>query len=313
MTGLFSGCQSLLIPYDSPISLTEDRIQKNDTATIVNLTEIGIGVIQDITTTGDYLLIASKSMTPPITFNLDLYKTEESKPALVSFINSDKQQTNAIFDAENKGVYYLQKNESSESGGLFTQLMWSSLDRTVTKILSAANENVTSALYALDANSVMYINHKNELIMTNVAGERHVYSIESSFHPDTLTYVEATKTIYFLGTVDDDTALENLYSLTLTSDCSKLMPELLAKNVISFAVKADHTAITYIQEKEKNRLLVRYDIKKKSKREISQGGYASLCYTADQGHLIVSEYTSDSKRETQSLWIMDDDGKTKQQ
>lgn len=307
-----AGCRSFFVPRNAPITVTN----ATDGAILSEkkLTSLGRGSLMDINTAGDYLLTSGTSDTPPITYNLDLYRLDANSGSwsILNFINSDKLQRGAIFAGNGSGVFYIEKGTLPSDGSEILQLVWTSLDRTSTRVLSTQGENIISPLTVVGDDMVLFINNKHELVMTNPAGERRTYTMETGFTIKQLDYNVKTKTIYFIGS--PNTAEENnLYSMALDNDGQKLKPSRLAQDVNWLDVSTDSSDVLYIQRNMPMDKLFIYSPEKKLKTEISQGNYTQAFFDRNTDHIIAAQFDDPDIPQYQSIWIMGIDGKNKQQ
>jgi dipeptidyl aminopeptidase/acylaminoacyl peptidase len=304
------GCRSFLIPQDSPIIVNDEG---TGTVNVKQLKSLGSGIIRDISPKGDYLLVSDTSSTPPITFNLELYKATPTGWTVVNFQNSDKQQTGPVFDNTLTGVYYGEKSTGSTSDTAVSQVVWTSLDRTSTKVLSQTDENLATPLCRFGNNGILYANDQSELVAIASGSERRVYTMASGYTMTATRYNTANNTLYFIGE-QKDSASANLYALALTGEGSKLKPALIAEDVTHFSISPDGSQLIYIQQSGGGHAIFNYQIAKKKTSLVSNSGdYTQAIFNNDASRIIASQYATTHENRLETIWIMDADGQNRLQ
>lgn len=314
------GCQSILISQNEPITVQSsffdpDDVQNGEQLSIDSISKLGHGIVQDISTQNNALLITDTTKAPPITYNVNLLNLSDN--ALSSFVNSDKQQNNAIFDSDNNGVFYIEKN-ASDSTATNSQLVWTSIDRTVTKTISNPNENVQNTLCLANNQTVLYLNIDNEIIQKDLAGHQKKYQTQNHYFIDKMRYQSGSNTLYFLGKKDVDDEFDNLYSATLETneqgqDTNMLKTKQIAQDVIDFDINDKNTQIAYIEKFNNSHQIVSINLSNMQKRNIKKDNYNSIIYAQDNSHIIVTKSDNNGEQDQQSIWIINQDKKTQQQ
>ena len=100
------GCQNLFIPTNVPVILRDDSILTKSSSEQINIesyTRVSPGVVQDITTSGNNIILLTSSPT----YNIDIYNSDADQ--LSSFVTSDKMILNGLYDSFDTGIYYAEK------------------------------------------------------------------------------------------------------------------------------------------------------------------------------------------------------------
>ena len=302
-----SGCTHAIFinSHATPISDTEI----SDKVDILGYYQIEDGIIQSINNLGNTLLISNTSTTTPITYDLNLLKlVGDQEYSLTNFSNTERKQTNGIFDTINSGVFYTQETKSTDGSVLLTQAIWSSMNREVTKTLSEKTENVSSQICLVDQNTIAFANDQNELIITTFEEKRQVYPLPSNYNIQELLYSEAQNTFFFLGNSGDLDATKNLYSLTLNDDDHKFTPVLIEKNVIDISLNSTSNQLAMIQAGNVGKIQL-YDLSTHKITTLLKGKFYRLCFAQNDNMLIYTQILESTNSSLESIWIMDLDSK----
>ena len=314
---LLSGCTSILIPQNTPLSINPFFFQSenNDHYDVKStaMTDMGDGTLYDVSESGNMLLLFETTKVPPISNNINLLKTETK--TVSSFISSDKRLTNALFDKNNDGVFYTEKGAETSTGGSI-QLFWTSADRRTTKSISEPSEKIQSPLCLIEKNTILYVNKDNAIIEKNIDGKSKTYQTPNHLFIDKMLYDSERKDLIFLGKRTEDEEQADLYKVSITEDEKDndgnliLTPKCIARNVFDFSLSSDNKHIAYISTFSKDRRISIYDNETNRIKNIAKGTYDTTTYTADNHHVVATKHSESGNQNYQSLWILSDDGET---
>ncbi len=314
---LLSGCTSILIPQNTPLSLNPfeaqgDNHQDSDIKSNT-MTNIGDGTLYDISESGNALLINETTKVPPFSNNINMLKPETK--TVSSFISSDKRLTNALFDKENSGIFYTERSADTANGGS-TQLFWTSADRRTTKSMSQPAEKIQAPLCLKKQNTILYINKDNAVIEKNTNGKSKTYQTPNHLFIDKMLYDTTRQELIFLGKRTEDAEQADLYKASMKDNETDnegniiLTPKCIARNVFDFSLSSDNKHIGYISVFNKDRRLSIYDNETNRIKNIAEDTYDTVTYTADNHHIVVTKHSVFGNQNYQSLWLLSDDGKS---
>lgn len=312
-----SGCRSFLIPQDKPLALNNALLQQKNPQSkmeILSFESIGTGIVQDISYDGSTLLLLNTTEAPPITYNINLLKVSENENQLTSFVNSEKHQLSAKFDEYAKGVFYVEKGLDTAGEKSSNQLIWTSIDKSVTKTISSPEENVNANICIVDDSSVLYSNSNNQIVMATADGERSAYHTVRSLPVHDLQYYPKNKAIIFTGTDPTDDQKTNLYLSEIKEGSDELSSTLIDENVINFDINRQNGSVIYTQSYGDSNRIMSYSISKGVQPSVvSEGNFTSAVYTPNGEKILYTQFSSINTKSSQSIWIMDADGKNKLQ
>lgn len=312
-----SGCRSFLIPQDKPLALNNALLQQKNPQSkmeILSFESIGTGIVQDISYDGSTLLLLNTTEAPPITYNINLLKVSENENQLTSFVNSEKHQLSAKFDEYAKGVFYVEKGLDTAGEKSSNQLIWTSIDKSVTKTISSPEENVNANICIVDDSSVLYSNSNNQIVMATADGERSAYHTARSLPVHDLQYYPKNKAIIFTGTDPTDDQKTNLYLSEIKEGSDELSSTLIDENVINFDINRQNGSVIYTQSYGDSNRIMSYSISKGVQSSVvSEGNFTSAVYTPNGEKILYTQFSSINTKSSQSIWIMDADGKNKLQ
>ncbi|MEG0681201.1 MAG: hypothetical protein RR581_06195 [Eubacterium sp.] len=314
---LFTGCRSFLIPQDLPIPLNNDynlKQNQQNKIEILSFETISNGIIQDISYDGTTLLLLNIAEAPPITFNIDLLKISTNENKLTSFVNSDKREINALFDEYSTGVFYIEENLDTSNNKMYNQLVWTSLDRSNTKTISLPDENVSKNICTLNDNNIIYTNSNNEIVVADSKGNRTVYNTSRNITITSINSSPKDNKIFFTGENPTNEKQINLYSADLTGSSGEVTTTLIDENVLNFDVNRQKSTLIYTQANGDQRRIMCYNFNTNIQPSVvSEGNFTSAVYAPNAERILYSQFSSTNTRSSQSIWIMDNNGKNKMQ
>lgn len=317
MTLLLSGCRSFLIPQDEPLVLNNSLMfQKSPQSKmeILSFKSIGTGVVQDISYDGSMLLLLNTTEAPPITYNINLLKITEHANQLTSFVNSDKHQISARFGEYASGVFYIERGNTQSDEKPTNQLLWTSVDKSTTKTISSPDENITSNISIVDDEHVLYTNASNQIILTNTTGDRKVYTTSRNFTISNIVYYKPKQTLFFIATDPLNPQKSNLYQTEIKEDTNALNSSLVDENIINFSLNRQSGDLIYTQSYGDTRRIMTCSASQSTQPTmLSEGNYTSAVYTPNGDKILYSQFSSMNTKSSQSIFIMDANGKNKLQ
>lgn len=311
------GCRSFLVPQDKPLALNNTLLQQKNPQSkmeILSFENIGTGTVQDISYDGSTLLLLNTTEAPPITYNINLLRVSENENQLTSFVNSEKHQLSAKFDEYAKGVFYVEKGMDTGNEKSSNQLIWTSIDKSVTKTISSPEENVNSNICIVDDSSVIYSNSNNQIVMATSEGDRRIYHTVRSIPVHDIQYYPKNNAVIFTGTDPTDDQKTNLYLSEIKDGSDELSSTLIDENVINFDINRQNGSIIYTQNYGDSNRIMSYSISKGAQPSVvSEGNFTSAAYTPNGEKILYTQFSSINTKTSQSIWIMDANGKNKLQ
>lgn len=259
LTLLLSGCSSILFLKDRPMPMRDEN--SIPTAEILEYQYLTAGVVQGYDPQKQTLLLMDRSSAAPASNAINIFD-QNAENKLSNLILSDKIHHMVRFDENKEGIYYLQQ-ESAPTGNLDTgignqQLMWTSLDKSITETISHPDYSVTSPFCFVHDDSVLYANSKNEIIVTDHNQRREVYKNVENHQISQLAYdPELNKLIYIGQTPKDEK--KRLYMVDMSEE--NLKPTLLDSNVAYFDYNRHTGTLAFIQETNTDNKLYTYNLR----------------------------------------------------
>jgi hypothetical protein len=315
--------------HNNEIAMAEDDyVITSDNQLNVSINSINsaltAGIVWDIARDGSTLLVSSaidemmlktnESVKDPV-LNMSLYNFETNQKNPLGL--SNKNQSYGFIDYKNKGYVYLENTEPDPTQLAKFRLLWSDLEGSTTKSISAADEHVSRGYTMVNDDLLIYGNQRGEIhlvnrssTLTNPNGSSRTYQTNDRLMIVRIDLWEEENMAVF-GAFDSDTNAYNLYLASLTKQNPE--PVLIQENIFFFELSRDEDKILYstASERETQRLVL-YDLKNASHKVI-KNGYLGLFAFSKLGDKIVYSERTDSTTSSQNLWIMDtQSGKTTQ-
>ncbi|MDO4289348.1 MAG: hypothetical protein Q4C55_09200 [Eubacterium sp.] len=310
------GCKSVLIPEDKPLVLDQrswlSSASQNDIE-ILAYEAIGTGSVQDISYDGSTLLILNPTQTTPVSYNVDLLRFTEEGNRLTSFLSSEKSQVAAAFDPYAQGIFYVEETDA-ENSPVAKQLVWTSIDKSTTRTISSQEESVNAAFYTISDSQVLYTDSSRSLIFADANGRHEVYSTTYNLDIQQVAYLPESQTVLYTAKSPSDENKTNLYRSELKAGETVLTSALIDENVLDFDLNADSGLLFYIKLNGSSREMMRCNVNNYSTpTAIAKGNFTSVTATASGDQVLFSEYSSTNSKSSQSIWIMDSNGKNQLQ
>lgn len=302
----FCGCENILFPYNVPVVLQEDQNSQTDSpqeATIVSYQVISTGLVQDISYSGSNLLILNN--TAPYAINIfDTANHQQS-----TFLSSDKQQSSAVYDSYDTGIYYIEETANQDSNTTDIQLVWSDVSKNTTRIISDAEENVVPNFGIADQGNVAYGNNNNELILSDNNGNRTVYKNPNNDTLLQVAYIGDEPCFVFIAAnpaVEDET---NLYYARIPDESNNLSPTLISENVSSFNVDQLNNQVAFVKNSGDTQSICVWQLNHSKLSVLTTGSFGSVQFTPNGENIIYTQVsTGNTDLKSQSIWIMDTSG-----
>lgn len=299
-----SGCTSFLFRKNAPVT---DQSQTTETAEIISVTEPGEGILEDVNDSGDAMLVFSKSQAPPITYNIEIFqKNKSGKWAGMNFLNSEKPHLSGIFSSNGDGIFYTETINRGDSDNTVSQLMWMSLDRKTTRVLSQEYENIITDLYRLHDGNVLCVNDQHQILMIDSSGNRISRNINADYMIQDLAYDRKNQKLFFTGNTDNSDIL-NLYSVDLNEH--DLMPSQIDINILSFDFNIIDNKLLYRRNNGSQSQLVLYNCKSNQKNVMLDTIVNEAVLNEDASAIIYSIPVTQNDPRLQIIQIMDIDTK----
>ena len=301
-----SGCQNLFIPNNVPVVLHNDPILNNPSPqqiSIQSYTMVSPGVVQDITNSGNNLIL----FTFGTTYNIDTYNNETMQ--LSTFVNSDKKALSALYDTFDTGIYYAEKLVDPITGSVGSQIIWSDVNKNTTRVISLPEENIIQRFGIGDSGQVIYANNNNEIILADSEGNRQVYDVLNNYNILAVDYINQEKGIVFIATDPQNEEQTNLYYSKIKDDSNKLSSTLVAENVISFNINDLTNQVVFIKNSGDFQTIRSWNTSSTTTYGIATGNYGSARFTPNGERIVFTQSTPNSNNKAESIWIMDASGK----
>ncbi|MBC3797116.1 hypothetical protein [Acetobacterium tundrae] len=306
MIALFaSGCQNIFIPVNVPVVLKEgifSGIQSPQKISIQSFNVISSGVVQDITNNGNNLIILNRGTT----FNIDTFNTDTQQ--LSSFVNSDKHELSALYDANDTGIYYIEKTIEPNSGNLDSQLLWTDINKNITRTISNPEENVNQFFSTNESNQVVYSNNNNELVLADNEGNRTVYKTLRDYPILSIDYIEDAQGFVFIAYDPVKEEKTNLYYAKIKDDSLELSPSLIAENVNSFDINDVTNQVIFIKNGGESQSIGTWKTSDIKSSTIATGHFGTVKFTPNGENIIYTQYSPNYDSQSQSIWVMDANG-----
>lgn len=303
---LFSGCQNLFIPTNVPVILHNNQILSEPSPqqiTIQSYTMIASGIVQDITNSGNNLILLNSGST----YNINTYNTETMQTT--SFSNSDKIVLNALYDTFDTGMYYTEKLTDTATGNTDSQILWSDINKNITRVISLPEENVSQYFGIGDLGQVVYANNNNQIILADNESNRQVYNLLNNYNIINIDYIGTEKGFVFIATDPQDEEKTNLYYAKIKDDSAELTATLISENVSSFDINDLTNQVLFIKNNGDSNTIRAWQTNILNPTSIASGNYNSARFTPNGERIIFTQFTPNSDSHTESIWIMDANGK----
>ncbi|HEY5557206.1 hypothetical protein [Acetobacterium sp.] len=306
---LAGGCQSLFIPKNVPIALWEGLSSKNQPSqeiTIQSFHTITPGIVQDISNNGNSLIILN-SENSKTNFNINTYDTDAQ--SLSSFISSDKRVLSALYDSFDAGIYYVVETVDANTGKASSQLLWTDINRDTTRVISLPEENVVKCFGIGESDQVIYSNNNNEIIIADNQGSRQIYTTPENYSILSVDYMKITHSLVFMANPPTGAEKTNLYYGEIKADSVKIIPKLVAENVIDFDVNKANNQLVFIKNTGQNQSIATWSVNSTPQTTLAAGNFGTVTYTSNGDKVVYTQYSSNVDSQFQSIWIMDPNGK----
>ncbi|MBK5244836.1 MAG: hypothetical protein JJE18_07395 [Eubacteriaceae bacterium] len=302
------GCQSLFIPKNVPIVLWNglpSNTQASPQITIPSYNTVANGTIQDITNSGNALLILN-SGNPAAKLNIDSFNTDTRQ--LSPFISSDKRKLSARYDALDSGIYYVEEANNPITGNNSSQLLWTDINRDTTRIISLPEENVVKYFGIGKSNQVVYCNTNNKIIMADNQGNRQVYKTSQNYNILSVDYMINARAFVFIATAPTGAEQTNLYYAEINPNSFEIIPKIVDENVIDFDINNGSNQLIYVNNIGEKQSIGSFSIYSSLKTTVSTGNFRTAKYTPNGNKIIYTQYSPKVDSQSQSIWIMDANG-----
>ncbi|MGV8905966.1 MAG: hypothetical protein ACOH15_05160 [Acetobacterium sp.] len=308
-TLLAGGCQSLFIPKNVPIVLWDGVPSKTPASREINIQSFNTitpGTIHDITNSGNALIIINAGNLGT-NLNIDSYDTDTQ--ALSSFISSDKRELSALYDTFDTGIYYVEETVDPITEKTSSQLSWTDINKNTTRIISLPEENVMKHFGIGESNQVVYGNTNNEIIIADNRGNRQVYTQKQNYSIISVDYMKEANAFIFMATAPNADDQTNLYYAPIDAESAELLPILIEENVIDFNINSDIGQLIYVKNTGKNQLIGTWSANSDQATSLATGNFGSARYTPNGEKIIYTQSSPNVDSQSQSIWIMDANGK----
>ncbi|MBI4856081.1 MAG: hypothetical protein HY818_04995 [Acetobacterium woodii] len=301
-----SGCQNLFVPTNVPVVLHNDPILTRPAPSqlsIQSYTMVSPGVVQDITNSGNNIIL----FTTGTTYNIDTYNTDAMQ--LSPFVNSDKMVLSALYDTYDAGIYYAEKLTDPLTGNEDSQIIWSDINKNTTRVISLPEENVTRYFGIGDSGQVVYANNNNQIVLANSDGDRQVYDVLNNYNILAVDYIYAEKGFVFIATDPRNEERTNLYYAPIKDDSSELSAILISENVKSFDINDLTNQVVFIKNNGDSQTIRTWKTTAANSTGIATGHYGTARFTPNGDRIVFTQSTPDSDSQAESIWIVDANGK----
>lgn len=305
-----SGCQNIFIPTNVPVILRNDSVMNESSSkqiSIQSYTMVSPGVVQDITNSGNNIILFTSSTT----YNIDTYNTDAQQ--LSSFVNSDKLVLSALYDSFDTGIYYAEKLIDPLTGNEDSQIIWSDINKNTTRVISLPEENVTQNFGIGDAGQVVYANNNNQIVLANSEGNRQVYDVLNNYNILAVDYIFDEKALVFIATDPQNEERANLYYAQIKDDTTDLSASLIAENVSGFDINDLTNQVVFVKNNGDSQTIRTWKTSASNSTGIVTGNYGSARFTPNGDRIVFTQSTPNSDSQLESIWIVDTDGKNPQQ
>jgi len=309
---LISGCSSILFLKNTP-TIVRDEPQ-TQRATLLDYQYLTAGVVQSYDPNTQTMFLIDRSSAAPASNAINTFD-QSAENKLSNLILSDKIHHMVRYDESKEGIYYLQQ-DSATNGNLDTgignqQLMWTSLDKSITETISNPNFSVTSPFCFFDDNSVLYANSKNEIIVTNHNQYRKVYKNVENHQISQLAYDPDLNTMIYIGQTPKDEE-KRLYMVEMEEE--NLKPTLLDSDVPYFDYNRHTGTLVYIQETNTDNKLYTYNLRDPQPPLILYNGNIRRVFIApDDSGIFFTRGTNPTDKPLEAIYYSDLQGKTVEQ
>ncbi len=298
---LLSGCSSIFFMKDKP-TVVEDQ-SEIQMAAISDYQYLSAGIVQSYDTTTHNLLLTDRSSAAPASNAINNFD-QRSENKLSNLVLSDKIHHMACYDNNNEGIYYLQQesdtNVNSDTGIGNQQLIWTSLDKSVTEIVSHPDYSVTSPFYVMADNNVLYANNKNEIVVTNHEQYRKVYKNVENHRISQLACDSELNTMVYIGKTPKDDK-NRLYMVELKDN--NLKPVLLESDVPYFDYNANTGTLAYIKETATDNKIYTFNLRTPEPPEILYSGKIKRVFIApDDSGLFFTRSSDSTKKPLEAIY-----------
>ncbi|WKY48499.1 hypothetical protein Q5O24_04070 [Eubacteriaceae bacterium ES3] len=301
-----SGCQNILFPYNVPVVLQDDQNSETNNpleSTIISYQSISTGIVQDISYSGSNLIV----LNPTVPYSVSILDTNNFQ--LTNFVTTDKHQSSAVYDSYDTGIYYIEATANSESTTTDVQLIWSDVNKSITRVISDPEENVVPNFGIADQGKVVYGNNSNELILSDNTGNRTVFKNPDN---DTLLqvgYIDDESGFVFIASNPAAEDKSNLYYAQIPDDSNELSPILISENVSNFNIDTLNNQILFIRNSGDSQNICIWQLNHSKPTVLTTGTFGSAQFTPSAENIIYTQTsTSNKDSKSQSIWIMDRNG-----
>ena len=293
-----TGCTSIFIHKDEPMVVADSD---DALATIVSYGFLTTGIVEDISSDGNQLLLLSGSPYHNISL---LNLTDSGK--LISLINSDKTEENAVFSMDQKNIFYIESTEKDTENNKQYQLFSSTLDKSSVVAISASDEDI-DPVFCLNGNGVIYSYERTFVFADPISEEQTKYTLDNDYMIHQLFYDSETHILFFLANASsEESTMTNLYAIDFEDQSSSktITPALLATNIVDFEYQG---SLYYIQSRNNSRTIIKAELsgtKISVTHELYSGNLASLKSTSDSNILLFTKYLDQNNQSLRSIWTL---------
>ena len=300
-----SGCQNVFIPSNRPVVIKEavsSALRSTHQISIQSCNEIASGVVQDISNSGNNIIVLNSGTT----FTIDLLNTDTRQ--LSAFINSDKKELSALYDTHDTGIYYIQKVVEPASENVNSQLLWTDINKNITRIISTPEENVNQFFAINESGQVVYVNNSNELILADSGGNRTVYQPIRDYSILSVDYIEDAKGFVFMAYDPAKEEKTNLYYAKIEDGSLELSPSLVVENVINFDINKVTNQVVFIKNSSEYQTIGTWKTDDTKTTTIATGNFGTANFTPNGENIFYSQYSANYDSQSQSIWMMNANG-----
>lgn len=305
MVLISGGCQNLFIPNNIPVILRNEQPSEKASSQNIRIESYGIispGIAQDITNSGNNLLLFNSDMT----YNIDTYNTDTLQ--LSSFISSDKKILTALYDTYDTGIYYVEEMIDPINNNIGSQIIWSDINKNITRVISLPEENVIKYFGIGDSGHVIYANNNNQIVLADSEGNRQVYDVLNNYNILAVDYINEEKGFLIIAIDPKRDEKTNLYYAKIKADSMELTPDLIAENVNTFDINDFTNQVVFVKSGGNIQTIRTWKTDAGSPAAIATGNFGSVVFTPNGENIVYTQHTPNYDSHAESIWIIDPNG-----
>lgn len=300
---LCSGCRAIFIPADQirPLANSKSHQPASANIRVTHFSQIGYGHIQTINPKQSVLLVTGASAVPPVTYSMNLLDLQNGFNQ--NFITSDKQLTAAAFQGDGQGVYYLNAQNAASNAPRRYQLVWSSLNRALTKVLSLPGESVQPALCMADKTHLLYATQSGYLIVIDSHQNRRVFKLPQPLTISKMYCNPQTHQLFFLGQKKTDDVPTFYTAVLKNRPYTKREPlklQIIDHKVIDFDWISQNRLV-YLRTMDRQRQIKTYSPKTHQIKKITAGYFYRITALNPNAVIVSQGYSPEAASQTLTL------------